>query len=146
MYLDSSIIVKLVVREPDSEFYADLVDGQALVGTSELAIAECRSALLRKRSHGDIAPGTCEQAWKRLQLLWSAGGGLRLHPVTRVVLLDATDITERCAAAIGVRTLDAIHLASCQLSKSYPLITNDRTMRRAAETLGIPLGAEPRQG
>jgi len=28
VYLDTPILVKLVVREPDSDFYAALVDGQ----------------------------------------------------------------------------------------------------------------------
>ena len=85
MYLDSAILVKLVVREPDSDFYADLVDGQPSVRSSELAMPECRSALLRKWRQGQIDAWTHDMAWTRLQTRWS-GGGLVLHPVTRGIL------------------------------------------------------------
>ena len=143
MYLDSAILVKLVVREPDSDFYADLLDGRTAVQASELTMPECRSALLRKREHGDIDARTCERAWERLQSLWSKGGGLLLQPVTRTVLLEAGEVICQCAGAVPVRTLDAIHIASCLLARAYPLMTNDRVMRSAAERLGIPLGATP---
>jgi len=53
MYLDSAILVKLVVRESDSVFYADMVDGQ-IVWSAELALSECFSALLRKEREGSI--------------------------------------------------------------------------------------------
>jgi uncharacterized protein with PIN domain len=54
MYLDSAILVKLVIQEWDSEFFADVVDGQRNACSSELAMVECRSALLRKLSVGHI--------------------------------------------------------------------------------------------
>lgn len=143
MYLDSAILVKLVVREPDSIFYADLVDGRQSVRASELAVPECRSALLRKRKQGEIGGRTCDEAWKRLQFLWSKGGGLLLQPVTLSVLQEAGEVVERCIPHVPVRTLDAVHIASCLLSRSYPLVTNDRVMRAAAKLLGMPLGALP---
>ena len=144
MYLDSAILVKLVIREPDSNFYADLLDGQTSVQASELAIAESRSALLRKRDSGDIDAQTCEQAWLRLQAFWAKGGGLTLRPVTRTVLQEAGEVMLQCAGSVPVRTLDAIHIASCLMAKAYPLVTNDRVMRNAAGRLGIPLSATPR--
>jgi len=143
VYLDSAILVKLVVREPDSDFYADLVEGQQSVHSSELAVPECRSALLRKHRQGEIDVRTCKKAWEQLQALWSNGGGMLLQPVTRIVLQEAGEIIERCIARVPVRTLDAVHIASCRLARAYPLITNDRVMRAAAEVLGMPLGAPP---
>jgi len=47
MYLDTAVLVKLLVREPDSSFYANQAQGQ-LVWTADLALTECYSALLRK--------------------------------------------------------------------------------------------------
>jgi predicted nucleic acid-binding protein len=143
MYLDSAILVKLVVREPDSEYYADLVEGQRVVRSSEIAMTECRSALLRKGREGLLDARTVEGAWMRLQALWS-GGGLMLHPVTRSVLLEAGEVIKRCMDRAPLRTLDAIHIASCLQSLAFPLITNDQVMRKAAETLRVPLGAAPR--
>ena len=46
MYLDSAILVKLLVRESDSLFYANMVDGQ-IAWSAELALSECFSALVR---------------------------------------------------------------------------------------------------
>ena len=94
MYLDSAILVKLVVREQDSDFYADLVEGQFAVCSSELAIVECRSALLRKKEQGQIDTRTCNGAWARLRAHWSSGGGLVLHPVTLAVLQEAGEIIQ----------------------------------------------------
>ena len=143
MYLDSAILVKLVVREQDSDFYADLVEGQFAVCSSELAIVECRSALLRKKEQGQIDTRTCNGAWARLRAHWSSGGGLVLHPVTLAVLQEAGEIIQRCMGHAPLRSLDAIHIASCHRSRTYPLVTNDGIMRSAADALGLPLSKMP---
>jgi predicted nucleic acid-binding protein len=140
MYLDSAILVKLVVREPDSEIYADLVDGQVQVHASELAITECRSALLRKRQQGEIAVAEQEGAWLRLESCWSGKCGLVLCPVSRAILIDAGDIMQRCVGRrIPLRTLDAIHVATCLRMHAQPLVTSDTVMRSAAQLLGMAL-------
>ena len=54
MYLDSCVIVKLVSHEPDSAAYHGIVAGRPVV-TSELAVAEVRSALLTKERAGRIS-------------------------------------------------------------------------------------------
>ena len=143
MYLDSAILVKLVIREPDSEYFADIVEGQYGVLSSELAIVECRSALVRKRQHGEINARTYAEAWKYLQLFWSRTGGLSLQPVSHPVLQEAGELVERCAGHAPLRSLDAIHLATCLRFRAAPLITNDAVMRAAAVVLGLPLGSLP---
>ena len=143
MYLDSAILIKLVVREPDSDFYADLVDGQFSVSSSELAVVECRSALVRKRAQGQIDVRTYHGAWTRLQAYWAKGGGIVLQPVTLAVLQEAGETIQRCIGQAPLRSLDAIHIASCLCSRAYPLITNDGVMRAAAEVLGVPLNQMP---
>jgi hypothetical protein len=71
MYLDTAILVKLLVREPDSDFYVSLVDGQP-VWSSQLVLVECFSALLRKereraitRAHRRRGPPRSRRAWAR---------------------------------------------------------------------------------
>ena len=146
MYLDSAILVKLVVREPDSDFYASVVDGQRNVFSSELAVVECRSALARKRQHGELGVRQYDGAWQRLQDFWADGGGLQLRPIALSVLQEAGDIIERCAGRVPLRTLDAIHLATCLRIRAAPLVTNDTVMRAAAGVLGVPLGPLPDHG
>lgn len=143
MYLDSSILVKLVVREPDSDFFADLVDGQRRVVSSELAMVECRSALVRKRQDGELPARHFREAWQILQSYWSPAGGLILLPVSPVVLQDAGDLIDRCADRAPLRSLDAIHLATCLQFRAAPLVTTDAVMRAAATVLRIPLSNLP---
>ena len=55
MYLDSAIIVKLLVREADSEWFSRKLSGHSFE-TSELALTEVCAALLAKERAGDITP------------------------------------------------------------------------------------------
>jgi predicted nucleic acid-binding protein len=141
MYVDSAVFVKLVVREADSLFYADLLENQGFIRSSELAVVECRSVLLRKMREGQLDEKTREHAWVRLQNLWK-GGGVKLIPVSGSVLAGAGHALQSCGARIPLRTLDAIHLATALECNAFPLITNDRVMRAAAGHLRIPLGPE----
>ncbi len=47
MYVDTSVLVKLFVREPESDFYGKLVDGR-MICSSVLAYTEVWSALLAR--------------------------------------------------------------------------------------------------
>jgi uncharacterized protein len=142
MYLDSAVLVKLVVREPDSLFYAGQVDGQAGVWTSQLALTECWSALFRKQREGAIDAKARRSAWRKLEQ-YVADGALDLVPVDRSVLRRANQIIERCHPKVPVRSLDAIHLASCEATNAFPLLTNDERMRAAARRLRFALGPMP---
>lgn len=51
----------------------------------------------------------------------------------------ASSIMEVCHPLVPLRTLDALHLASCDLSQMFPLATNDARMMAAAQRLGIPV-------
>ncbi len=143
MYVDSAILIKLVVREPDSFFYVKLLEGARGLRSSELAVTECRSVLERKRQQGELDAATCDGAWQRLGSFWHRGGGVALHPMTRRVLDEAGEMIANCIAVAPLRTLDAIHLATCLLQGTPQLVTNDRVMRLAARHLGIRLAGIP---
>jgi predicted nucleic acid-binding protein len=141
MYLDSAILVKLLVREPDSLFYAGLVDGQ-VAWSAELALSECFSALLRKEREGAITPRHRKAAWQQLEEDISHRR-LNLVGVTRSILERANAILAGCHPALALRSLDAIHLAAAAQSASWPLCTNDIRMRDAATRMGLPLSPLP---
>jgi len=75
MYLDSAILVKLIVREPDILYYAEQFDRQVGVWSSELALTEVYSALLRKEREQAIDRSTrnaaCWAAATSLKWRWS---------------------------------------------------------------------------
>ena len=137
MYLDSAIIVKLLVEEPDTALFIQALVGHTL-SSSELAAPEVLSALLGKERKKLITKAQRIKAWQafneRVQS-WD----IILHPLNGVVLKKANHILERCHPAVALRTLDAIHTAACDLSQDFPLCTTDKRMRDAAALLGIPL-------
>lgn len=142
MYLDTAVLVKLLVREPDSSHYARLVEGQ-LVWSAELTLTECYAALLRKERELAITARQRKAAWKQVELD-VAERRLVLVPVTRSLLGRANAILESCQPAVALRSLDAIQLAGAAECASWPLCTNDVRMRLAADHMGYPLAPLPR--
>jgi uncharacterized protein len=137
MYLDSCIIVKLLVVEPDSEFFVRSLQGQPLV-TSELALTEVFSALLARERAGKISAGNRGLAWREFNARIESGE-IRIESLNSIVLRKATHLLERCHPRVPLRTLDAIHVATADLCQDFPLATTDVRMRDAAELLGFSL-------
>lgn len=137
MYLDSAIIVKLLVREADSEWFSNHLIGQKFV-TSELALTEVQSALLSKERGGQITSHErVAAAGKFLSMIEDEY--IRLLPLDRLVLERATSIQHACHPGIPLRTLDALHVATCDLHRGGKLSTTDARMRSACKQLGIAL-------
>jgi predicted nucleic acid-binding protein len=142
MFLDTAVLIKLVIREPDSFFYAEQVEGQREIWISQLAFTESWSALYRKQREGSIDSRIRRSAWQKLERYWS-GGMIQMLPLGEEILRRANGIIARCYPAVALRSLDAIHLASCEAADAFPLIANDRQMRLAAKLLHFPLGPLP---
>ena len=141
MYLDTAILVKLLVREPDSNFYAKLVEGQP-AWSSDVVLTECFAALLRKEREGAINRGHRRAAFSQVESD-AASGRLNLVPLATDVLRAANVILERVHPTVPLRSLDAIHLASAERCRSWPLCSNDARVRAAASHLGFSLSALP---
>ena len=137
MYLDSCILVKLLVAEPDSEFFIRSLDGKPL-STSELAQTEVFSALLARERAGKISTSDRRRAWKEFEALIKAGE-IRIESLNATVLRKANHLLERCHPQVPLRTLDALHLATVDLCQDFPMTTTDGRLRDAATLLGIEL-------
>ena len=137
MYLDTAIIIKLLVREPDSKWFDRALAGQRFE-TSELAIAEVRSALLAKERAGHITPAERVAAGERF-LGMIEDELMKLHPLNRSVLERASAIQLACHPKIPLRTLDALHVATCDLHRGGTLATTDGRMRSACQQFAIAL-------
>lgn len=138
MYLDSAILVKLFAPEPDSEFYAKLVDGQILF-TSAISFTEVFSAMLAKERQGSITPKQRNAGWLQFERNVD-DHSIHLTDVTFAVLKKANRILQDVNLHVPLRSLDAIHLATCDMVQQWPLSTNDKRMKAAAEYLKFPLG------
>lgn len=137
MYLDTAIIVKLLVRETDSAWF-----NQALAGvgfeTSDLALSEVRSALLAKERAGHLSPVERVAAEERFMDMID-GELIKLYPLSRQVVERANAMLLACHPKIPLRTLDALHVATCDLHRSGTLATTDARMRAACRQFAIAL-------
>lgn len=137
MYLDTAIIVKLLVREPDSDWFNATFLGQHFE-TSELALVEVRSALLAKESAKAItSPERVRAGEKFLSMV--KDDVIRALPLNRQTVERATAIQLACHPRIPLRTLDALHIATCDLHRSNTLATTDQRMRDARQQLAIDI-------
>jgi predicted nucleic acid-binding protein len=141
MYLDTSVLVKLFVREPDSEFYGKLTDGQT-VCSSVLAYTEVWSALFAKERAGGLTPELRRRSWDAFDrnVMHDLIELLQMGPA---IFKRANRILEACHPKVPLRSLDALHLASADQTQDWPLATGDKRMRDAAQLLGFPLTPLP---
>lgn len=118
-FLDASAIVKLVLHEPESQALIDFLDTRTGVEASELSIAEVGRAVRRFVPDLDAI---------------EALDGIVLHKVTPDVLRLAARL-----APPGMRTLDAIHLASAltPASGDVQMVTYDARLAEAARANGL---------
>jgi predicted nucleic acid-binding protein len=142
MYLDSCVIVKLVSHEPESEAWHPLVVGRSLV-TSELAVAEVRSALLAKERAGRISRQDRLTGWRLFQEKVGEEE-LLLVPLSRQIVERAGAVIEQCHPEVPLRTLDAIHVATAELQGGEMMCSSDARVRAASELIGLPLVPLPR--
>jgi len=140
MYLDSCILVKLLVQEPDSLQFEAVLRNRA-ISSLELSRLEVRSSLYGKERLGAVSRDEAERALSALGG-WVDTDQLVLHPLSPSVLSKAGEIMKRCHPTVPLRALDALHVAACDLSQDFPLCTTDRRMRDAAKMLGIPVFPE----
>jgi predicted nucleic acid-binding protein len=137
MYLDSAIIVKLLVREAGSEWFEQNLSGQSFE-SSELSLVEVCAALLFKERKGEIAPDERVQALEKIFLLVKSEMIL-LYPLNREVLERARSVLLACHPHIPLRSLDALHVATCDLNRCSTMSATDRRIRAACKQLGIAL-------
>lgn len=140
MYLDSAIIVKLLVREIDSKWFAENLVGHSF-DSSELALAEVCAALLFKERAGNITKRervvTTEKFHSMLE-----DKSIVLLPLNCGVIERARAIQLTCHPQVPLRTLDALHVASCDLHHGGKMCATDKRLRAACKQLGIVLMPE----
>lgn len=133
LYLDASVIVPTLVREPSAAAVERLVERQTerpIVG--DLAAIEVSSAISRLVRMGQISVHAAATILADFDVWRGAMGA-----AGRVEAADfrAADAIVR-RFELGLRGLDALHLAAC-LRGGHTLATLDRRLANAAATLGL---------
>ena len=126
-YFDSSAMLKLYLDEVDSAEALRIIEADPVRVTSWLTLVEVRRNLARLLSGGSLtrAREACERDLDAMALINLDERGWR----------RAADIAE----TLGVRTLDATHLASAQMLRVPDLLfcTFDLRQGQAARQLGM---------
>lgn len=125
VYLDSSALVKLVLREAESTPLTDFLLDRPWRVSSTLAVVEVVRAV---RPHGPPAIMRAHQVLDAIDLV----------PMDRDVLDDAARL-----GPLTLRSLDAIHLAAARSlgSSVGRVVTYDRRLAMAARDVGLAVDA-----
>jgi predicted nucleic acid-binding protein len=133
-YFDTSVLVKRYVKEPGSARAAGLLRRYRIV-SSAIAPLEATSAFRRRRALEEIAASDYAAILARMRRdrdYWE------LVEVGGLVL----DRAEELVRGTGLRTLDAIHVASALIFQgasgiSVPFVTADAAQREAADQANL---------
>jgi uncharacterized protein len=135
LYLETSSLVKLYVREKDSDAVRDRVRTAEVVATSVLAYAEARAAFARKLREKGLSEESHNSVKEALDRDWPS-----------YFVLNAAAGTARAAGGLaekhGLRGFDALHLASAMElraagASSLRFSTADARLRDAAGLEGF---------
>ncbi len=135
-YIDTSVLLKRYLEESGTVEARRLLRRYRVV-SSAIAPVEATSALWRRRTAGDVADAD-------LQAILGRVTEDRSHWEFVDLTTDVLDRAEQVIQRTGVRTLDAIHLASALTiqaangrRRSAQFITSDARQRDAAVGLGL---------
>jgi len=135
LYLDTSVIVKLYIREDDSEVVAAAVADATIVSTSLLAYPEACAAFERRRRDKSVSPAALKAARRAFEADWSSWIAVGIDA-------DLASRSARLAEKYGVRAADAIHLSAFEriLATSddddIRFLCADDQLSKAARSLG----------
>jgi predicted nucleic acid-binding protein len=125
VYLDANGFIYSIERIDPYRALLDILwqtvsTGQITVVTSELSLLE---VLVRPLKVGDATTATLFRTVLRHT------PDVQMVPITQAVLEEAANLR----ATLGLRTPDAIHLATALLNGCALLVTNDRAFRRVPD-------------
>lgn len=126
LYIDSSVLLKRYLDEPDAVRADQLLMSDADLLTARHTTVEVRRALAR-----DLVGNELLDARKRFRI--------DIAEFTMVELTASVcDAAAEIAESTGLRTLDALHLGAAQESGGgeHPIVTFDFRQARAARSLG----------
>ena len=135
VYVDTSALAKLYVREVDSDALEVLLVDRTDLLVSDLAVTELTSALVRKVREGQLDGRVAGAIYQEL-LRDITEGQFQLLQLDS----DLHRQTEQLLLTLGshqpLRAADALHLATALAAGARALVTFDQQMRVAAQAVG----------
>jgi predicted nucleic acid-binding protein len=139
VFWDTSALVKLYIREPDSKAFAALANRQELFAISAWTTHEILCSLHRKELLRDLKIGGAEAIYQRI-LQQVALGALHVISYTAAVAQRTTEVIRDCYSArtpVAIRSLDALQLGSALAGGAVEVVSADARMRAGARIFNL---------
>jgi predicted nucleic acid-binding protein len=139
-YWDTSCVLPLYIPEPGSAELSELAGSQSEpLASSQILGFEFLFAVHARVARKEVPESFASKVQRKFLSDLDAGRFL-LIPLGEDLLVQVVQMTARLAKRAQVpelRTLDGIHLVTAQKLGSEEVVTNDKRMRKAAQTLGM---------
>lgn len=129
-YVDTSVLIKLLVEEPGSVGAGVIWDEADTLATARVLYVEARAALAAARRAGRLSPTQHARTAAELESLWSQ---MAIVEITEDLVSRAAELAER----ERLRGYDAIHLAAALLVGADVLASADVGLCAAAARHGL---------
>jgi predicted nucleic acid-binding protein len=137
LFFDTSALVKFFHREAGTDVVVSLItDRENRVWLSELARLEFACAVHRRYRMKEIEEDQLEKA---LDGFSSECARFNTRKIGSAVLDEAEALVNRLGKSVGLRALDAIHLATFSLFNQFdemPFVATDEVLLNAARSIG----------
>jgi uncharacterized protein len=133
IYLDSSALVKLFVKEDSSGMLNLALSAAAEVILADLTFTELASALSRRTREGHLTPAASQAIYLKAEKLVISSRPVELTPPIhrRAERLLVT------STKIPLRALDALHIATALEAGAATMVSFDERLREAAKSQGL---------
>jgi len=138
LYYDSGVLVKLYVREENSDTVARFLAmrGEAVI-VNHLHEIEMRNALRLKRFRDEISDEQLATSMAMLASDLAAGRLIRGGIDWESLWAEAERLSATMTTGIGVRTMDLLHVAVALDRAASGLVSLDHRQRAAARASGL---------
>jgi predicted nucleic acid-binding protein len=137
IYLDSSYLTKLYIREHGSEEVERWLDAQSEQVVSCLhARLEIVAAFKRQQREQRLTDANVRAAARRLEAEEKAGA-IRWLPIDTLLMSSACSHMQKLTPAVFLRAADALHLACAADAGLKEIYSHDRHLLAAATHFGL---------
>lgn len=139
-YFDTSVLVKIYAEEPDSSLADALMRAADVpVSFTPLHALEIRNALRLKRFRDELSEAELASVLELLQEDLQAGRLAASRLDLEAVHQRAEGLSARHTAAVGVRSLDLLHVAAALELGEPAFASFDQRQREVAQREGLQL-------
>ena len=129
-YIDTSVLIKVLIEEPGSAAAAAIWDTSEVIASASIGYVEARAALAAAHRARRLTATQARNARTSLDELWSQ---LVIVEVTTTLIDRAGEIAE----AEPLRGYDAVHASAAIEIGADVVATSDAALARAAGNLGF---------